>query len=131
MPEEQSSIFSKKTSPMPKLTSNSLNGLVSELSGFHQHAHRFDTLDQTFGITPAVGLEFARPVFSSAKNEMTWYTERSLSHARPLTALSSEERKVAEMKYNQCLSAIRARLADMPNGAKRLEQFQKALEPAD
>ena len=30
--------------PMPKLSSNSLNGLVSELNGFHQHAHRFETL---------------------------------------------------------------------------------------
>lgn len=118
-------IYSRKTSPMPKLTSNSLNGLVSELSGFHQHAHRFETLGQTFGITPAEGLEFARPVFSSARNEMTWYTERSVSNARPLTALSSEERKVAEMNYNQCLSAVRDRLAGMSNGEKRLEQFQK------
>ena len=118
-------IYSRKTNPMPKLTSNSLNGLVSELSGFHQHAHRFDTLGQTFGITPAEGLEFARPVFSSARNEMTWYTERSVSNARPLTTLSSEERKVAEMNYNQCLSAVRQRLAGMSNGEKRLEQFQK------
>ena len=59
MPAEPPSICCKRRSPMPKLSSNSLNGLVSELNGFHQHAHRFETLDQTFGILPKEGLEFA------------------------------------------------------------------------
>jgi len=116
---------------MPKLSSNSLNGLVSELNGFHQHAHRFETLDQTFGILPNEGLEFARPVFSSARNEMTWHTERSLPNARPLTAMGAEERKVAEMHYNQCIHAIQSRLEKMPNGDKRLEQFKKFVRIPD
>lgn len=116
---------------MPKLSSNSLNGLVSELNGFHQHAHRFETLDQTFGILPNEGLEFARPVFSSAHNEMTWHTERALPNARPLTAMGAEERKVAEMHYNQCIHAIQSRLEKMPNGDKRLEQFKKFVRIPD
>jgi len=116
---------------MPKLSSNSLNGLVSELNGFHQHAHRFETLDQTFGILPKEGLEFARPVFSSARNEMTWHTERPMPNARPLTALGAEERKVAEFHYNQCIHAIQSRLEQMPNGEKRLAQFKKFVRIPD
>ena len=116
---------------MPKLSSNSLNGLVSELNGFHQHAHRFETLDQTFGILPKEGLEFARPVFSSARNEMTWHTERPLPNARPLTAMGAAERKEAEMHYNQCIHAIQSRLEQMSNGEKRLAQFKKFLRIPD
>ena len=116
---------------MPKHSTNSLNGLVSELAGFHQHVHRYETLEQTFAITREERLEFARPVFSSSRNEMTWYTERALPNARPLTALGSEEREAAEMEYNQCLRAIETRLASMSNGAKRVEQFRRFVRIPD
>ena len=110
---------------MPKHSSNSLNGLVSELTGFQQHAYRFETLEQTFAITKEERLEFARPEFSASRNEMTWHTGRALPNARPLTALGSEERETAELQYNQCLRAIEERLLGMSNGTKRVEQFRK------
>ena len=116
---------------MSKYSSNSLNGLVSELKGFRQHAHRFETLEQTFAITREERLEFARPVFSSSRNEMTWYTEGALPNARPLTALGSEERKAAELEYNQCLSAIEERLAGMSHGVWRVEQFRRFVRIPD
>ena len=116
---------------MPKYSSNSLNGLVSELAGFYQHEHRFETLEQTFAITTEERLEFARPVFSSSLNEMTWHTERELTNARPLTALGSEDRKAAELEYNQCLSAIEKRLSGMPHGVKLIEQFRKFVTIPD